>query len=172
MESLQGRSWPSKSSPCCGGEDLLDFLFFHCCLFFLHQFSLTLDGLTCGEDLIDLSLMQETLIWKTTDQWWWAISANWGWAQEHVLFLGAMIKTNNTLCEHSFTSEQNRSSSSLCYLCFISFYFVFQWGLCFAFTFGVNVWKHTEELIPNVASPKPRMLLSSLHLIFGRLEVP
>lgn len=122
------------------------------------------------------SLMQETLIWKGTDQRLWAVSANWDWAQEHVFFLGAKIKKNNTLrykCVSLIDVTQKEKEQGLCVHCYlhvirliflkISFYCMGLYALPFAF---VDLWKHTGEIHPNVAHPKTGLHPLSLFFRF------
>lgn len=55
------------------------------------------------------------------------------------------------------------------FIIIISFCFMELYTLPFAF---VALWKHTEEINPNVAHPKTGMYPLSTFFILGRLEVP
>ena len=91
----------SSSSSCCQAASRAGFLFFPSLSFyFLCHFFFDSGWIDYWRGCLGTqSLMQEKkkkLIWKRIDQSWWASSADWRGAQEHVLFLGAKVTHTQT----------------------------------------------------------------------------
>lgn len=138
---------------------VLDFILFVAVFYFQCHFSLNLDELNYCRGLGTRALCRKKLIWKSADQLWWAISAAWRGAQEHVFIFRCqgythtctqkleLLKNMQACVTHSLRSQRQRTgplhltvTSALSGFCF------FRWSLHFALPFAfVNLWKHTQR---------------------------
>lgn len=125
-DAVQGRPWPWKSSH-CQATTRAGFLFFPLPSVFysLSPLSWLWGGLTFWRGSLGTrALCKKRWSGRALISGCGPISANWDWAQEHVFFLGAKIKKNNTLwykCVLLIDVTQKDKEQVLCVHCYFRF---------------------------------------------------